>query len=191
MRPRGLSRSSPSTWYVGHVAVQKPQCTHFRRMASASRPSGVPRMKSASWVCIGGGYTFRMKMVIWLALLGIVAGFGYAFWLVLKKHAERKRAAEERLAAFIAQTVKPAAPKLAPVPASAPASVPASVPMARAVVDLVPQKFLLEAASKAGEAGEPALSLQLYARLIARYPDGPFSAQALAAVEALKSKLAR
>jgi hypothetical protein len=144
-------------------------------------------MKSASWVCIGGGYTFRMKMVIWLALLGIVAGFGYAFWLVLRKHAERKRAAEERLAAFIAQTVKPAAPKLAAVPAS----VPASVPVARAVVDLVPQKLLLEAASKAGEAGEPTLSLQLYARLIARYPEGPFLAQALAAVEALKSKLAR
>src|SRR3954468_7060125 len=183
MRPRGLSRSSPSTWYVGHVAVQKPQCTHFRRMASASRPSGVPRMKSASSVCIGGGYTFRMKVVIWLALLGIVAGFGYAFWLVMRKHAERKRAAEERLAAFIAQTVKPAAPKLS--------AVPASVPTARAVVDLVPQKLLLEAASKAGEAGEPTLSLQLYARLIARYPDGPFSAQALAAVEALKSKLAR
>ena len=57
--------------------------------------------------------------------------------------------------------------------------------------DLVPQKLLLEAASKAGEAGEPALSLQLYARLIARYPEGPFSTQALAAVEALKSKLAR
>jgi hypothetical protein len=124
-----------------------------------------------------------MKLVIWLALLGIVAGFGYAFWLVMRKHAERKQAAEERLAAFIAQTVKPAAPK--------PAAVPASVPTARAVVDLVPQKLLLEAASKAGEAGEPALSLQLYARLIARYPEGPFSTQALAAVAALKSKLAR
>ena len=120
-----------------------------------------------------------MKVVIWLALLGIVAGFGYAFWLVMRKHAERKKAAEERLAAFIAQTMKPAAPK------------PAAVPVARAVVDLMPQKLLLEAASKAGEAGEPTLSLQLYARLIARYPEGPFSAQALAAVEALKSKLAR
>ena len=43
MRPRGPSSSSPSSWYVGHVAVQKPQCTHARRIASASRPSGVSR----------------------------------------------------------------------------------------------------------------------------------------------------
>jgi hypothetical protein len=120
-----------------------------------------------------------MKVVIWLALLGIVAGFGYAFWLVIRKHAERKRAAEERLAAFIAQTIKPAAPKVA------------AVPVSKAVVDLLPQKLLMEAAVKAGEAGEPTLSLQLYGRLIARYPEGPFATQALAAMEALKSKLAR
>jgi len=34
MRPRGLSRSSPSSTKVGQVAVQKPQCTHLRRMCS-------------------------------------------------------------------------------------------------------------------------------------------------------------
>ena len=50
MRPRGPSSSSPSSRYVGHVAVQKPQCTHARRIASASRPSCVSRMKSASAV---------------------------------------------------------------------------------------------------------------------------------------------
>ena len=38
---------------MGHVAVQKPQCTHLRRIASASRPSGVSLMKSARLVCIG------------------------------------------------------------------------------------------------------------------------------------------
>ena len=53
------------------------------------------------------------------------------------------------------------------------------------------QKLLFEAAAKAGEAGEPALSIQLYARLIARYPDSAFVAQARAAVEAQKSKLAK
>jgi hypothetical protein len=34
------------------VAVQKPQCTHLRRMASASMPSGVPANSGASLVCI-------------------------------------------------------------------------------------------------------------------------------------------
>jgi outer membrane protein assembly factor BamD (BamD/ComL family) len=53
------------------------------------------------------------------------------------------------------------------------------------------QKLLLEAASKAGEAGEAALSIQLYARLIARYPQTAFAPQARAAVEAQKKKLAK
>ena len=35
---------------------------------------------------------------------------------------------------------------------------------------LAQQKLLFEAAAKAGEAGEPVLSIQLYARLLARYP---------------------
>src|SRR5687767_834853 len=52
MRPRGLSSSSPSSTYVGQVARQKPQCTHLRRMASASRPCGVSRIQSARWVSI-------------------------------------------------------------------------------------------------------------------------------------------
>jgi hypothetical protein len=133
-------------------------------------------MKSASSVCIGG-YTFRMKHMIWLIALGILAGLGYWIWLASRRWAERKRAAEERFASFMAQTMKPTAgaPKLAAVPAA----------------DLGPQKLLLEAAAKAAEAGEPALAIQLYARLIARYPSGPFSAQARAAVEAQKSRLAR
>jgi hypothetical protein len=138
-------------------------------------------MKSASSVCIRG-YTFRMKSLIWLLSLGIAAGVGYWLWSLSRKWEERKRAAEERFATFMAQTMKPAAPKLDPVPAPA---IPA------AVADLGPQKLLLEAAAKAGDAGEPALSIQLYARLIARYPDGAFAAQACAAVEAQKSKLAR
>jgi len=116
-----------------------------------------------------------MKHMVWLIALGIAAGLGYWIWLASRRWGERKRAAEERFASFMAQTVKPAAPKLAAVPGP----------------DLGPQKLLLEAAAKAAEAGEPALSIQLYARLIARYPEGPFSAQARAAVEAQKSRLAR
>jgi hypothetical protein len=133
-------------------------------------------MKSASSVCIGG-YTFRMKQMIWLIALGILAGLGYWVWLASRRWAERKRASEERFASFIAQTTRPAAaaPKLVAMPAA----------------DLGPQRLLIEAAAKAAEAGEPALAIQLYARLIARFPTGPFSAQARSAVEAQKSRLAR
>jgi hypothetical protein len=56
---------------------------------------------------------------------------------------------------------------------------------------LARQKLLLEAAAKAGEAGEPVLSIQLYARLLARYPESGFAAQARAAVEAQKKNLAK
>lgn len=117
-----------------------------------------------------------MQMVIWLGLLGVVAGFGYAFWLLARKHAERKQAAEARLAAFMSQ-MRPAAPNAAAAPAQP--------------SHLGTQKLLFEAAFKAGEAGEPALSIQLYARLIARYPDGAFVAQARAAAEREKARLAR
>ena len=124
-----------------------------------------------------------MKIAIWLALLGIAAGFAYAFWLVIRRHAERKQAAEERMAAFIAQTVRPTAPKLEPAPAAvAPPAVAGNLAM---------EKLLFEAAAKAGEAGEAALSIQLYARLIARYPASAFAAQARSAADAQKGKLAR
>jgi len=133
-----------------------------------------------------------MNMVVWLALLCIVAGFGYAFWLVLRKHAERKQAAEERLTAFMAQ-MHPAAPKpeaaVAPAPEAAPAPKAEAAPAPVSTLGM--QKMLFEAAFKAGEAGEPALSIQLYARLIARYPDGTFVAQARAAADREKAKLAR
>ena len=123
-----------------------------------------------------------MKSIVWILALAIAAGLGYWLWSLWRKLEERKRAAEERFASFMAQTMKPGAPRLDPVPAPA-------IPPAAA--DLGPQKLLFEAAAKAGEAGEPALSIQLYARLIARYPDGAFAAQARAAVDAQKKKLAR
>jgi len=140
-------------------------------------------MKSASWVCIGG-YTFGMKYMVWLVASGIAAGLGYWIWLASKRYNERKRAAEERFASFMAQTMRPAAPRLDAAPA-------APKPGAAPTADLGPQRLLFDAASKAGEAGEPALSIQLYARLIARYPNGAFVAQARASVEAQKSRLVR
>ena len=116
-----------------------------------------------------------MKQMVWVIALGVAAGMGYWLWFAARRYGERKRAAEERFAGFIAQTMKPAAPKVGAPPTA----------------DLGPQKLLFDAAAKAGEAGEPALSIQLYARLIARYPNGALVAQARAAVEAQKSRLAK
>jgi outer membrane protein assembly factor BamD (BamD/ComL family) len=53
------------------------------------------------------------------------------------------------------------------------------------------QKLLFEAAAKAAEADEPVLSIQLYARLLARYPDSGFARQVRAAVEVQKKRLAK
>jgi hypothetical protein len=138
-------------------------------------------MKSASSVCIGG-YTFRMKQLIWLVVLGALVAIGYGIMVASRRYNERKRASEARFAEFMAQTMKPKA-DAPPVAAIAAATAP--------LPDLAPQKLLFEAAAKAAEAGEPALAIQLYARLIARFPDGALVAQARAAVEAQKSRIAR
>jgi len=116
-----------------------------------------------------------MKGMLWFVL---VAAIGGVIWLVARwrrQWAERQQAAQARLANFIAQTAAPAPAVVAP--AAQPAA---------------PQeRLLLDAAAKAGEAGEPALSIQLYARLISRYPQSRFAPQARAAVEAQKQKLAQ
>lgn len=114
-----------------------------------------------------------MKVIAWLALIAAAAGFAYWLWSWRRRWLERKRASEERFASFMAEAMVAAKPK--------------SVDTAA----LARQKLLLEAAAKAGEAGEPVLSIQLYARLIARYPDGAFAAQARAAVELQKKNLAK
>jgi len=128
-------------------------------------------------------YTFPVKAVIWLLMLGAVAAVGYGIWRWRERWLERQRAAEERFASFLAQA-RPAAP-----PAEAPK---AEAPKAAAVVSSLPrQKLLFEAAAKAAEAGEPALSIQLYARLLSRFPDTAFASQARAAVELQKKKLVK
>jgi len=127
-----------------------------------------------------------MKMMF-LLVVGLAAGFGYWIWTASRRLEARRRAAEDRFAAFVAQSMKPGAPKTDAAPAASPAATPQTAPAA----DLAPQRLLFEAAAKASEAGEPALSIQLYARLIARYPNGALVAQARAAVEQQKSKLAR
>jgi len=52
MRPRGLSSSSPSSTKVGQVAVQKPQCTHLRRIFSDSAVSESASCARLKLVCI-------------------------------------------------------------------------------------------------------------------------------------------
>jgi hypothetical protein len=108
---------------------------------------------------------------IFIVSIGVVV-YAVAQWR--KRWAERQRVADARFAEFIAQA-RPAT--AAPVTAAAPAVAPQ-------------ERLLLEAAGKAGEAGEPALAIQLYARLLSRFPQTAFAAQARAAVAELKKKLA-
>lgn len=118
-----------------------------------------------------------MGALAWLVMLSAIGGIAYVVIRWRRRERERGAAAAERMMAFMAQA-RPA-PSIAPAAAVAPDP---SLPQ---------QKLLLEAATKAGEAGEPALSIQLYARLLARYPQTAFAQQARAAVEMQKLKLAK
>ena len=122
-----------------------------------------------------------MQTMAWIVLVAIIAFGG---WLARKRWVERSRAAQAREAEFVAQLapVPPAAPQAAPAMAAAPRQDAGSLPQ---------QKLLFEAAAKAAEAGEAVLSIQLYARLLARYPDSAFAAQVRAAVQVQKAKLAK
>jgi len=121
-----------------------------------------------------------------LVVTGLVATIAGIVWYGLRRLKARQAAEEERLAAFMAATTgkpKPAE-TVQPAAAAAAASVGAGNGLAQ-------QKLLFEAAHKAGEAGEPALAIQLYARLLARYPESGIAAQARTAAEAEKKKLAK
>ena len=125
-----------------------------------------------------------MKGLFWLAVLGFVLCAIGIVWYTLRKFKERQLAEEARAASFLAATAgnpKPAEPSPAPAPAA----------IAPAGDGLAQQRLLFEAAHKSGEAGEPALAIQLYARLLARYPASAFAVQARAAVVAQKQKLAK
>ena len=108
-----------------------------------------------------------MKALFWILVLAAAGGFAYWMQSWRRRQGERERAAEQRLAAFMAQAS-----------AAAPAVDPA-------------QKLLFDAAGKAGEANEPALAIQLYARLLSRFPQSPLAAQARASVEQQKQKLTK
>jgi len=128
------------------------------------------------------GYTFAMRTLFWLATIGSAAVVVFVLRYLLRKHAERERAAEARAAEFLVQMG--AIPRPAAAPALAPAPAPAPGPNA-----LNTQKLLFDAAHKASDAGEPALAIQLYARLLARFPESAFAAEARSAAEMQKKKL--
>ncbi|HEU4352592.1 MAG TPA: hypothetical protein VFR66_12040 [Burkholderiales bacterium] len=119
-----------------------------------------------------------MKIFGWLILAAAIALIAYAISRWRRRWQEHRRASEQRVAAFIAQA--------RPVEASAPHAAP---PMPEPSLAL--QKLLFEAAAKAAEAGEPALAIQLYARLIARFPESAFIEQARGAVQAQRERLAK
>ena len=114
-----------------------------------------------------------MKQVFAFVLFAVAAGLAFWMWTGYRRWAERSRASDQRFASAMTQAMT-SAKQLAPDAAA-----------------IAQQKLLYEAASKAGEAGEPVLSIQLYARLLARYPASTFGTQARAAVEAQKKKLAK
>jgi|CXWL01.1.fsa_nt_gi hypothetical protein len=125
-----------------------------------------------------------MTVYFWLVMLGFAAMIVGTIWYVRRKAGERRLAEEARVAAFMNGLAN--APKPAPVNAPSAAATVAPAPAPAPANDLALQKLLFEAARKAGEAGEPALAIQLYARLLARFPATGFAEPARAAVVVLK-----
>jgi hypothetical protein len=128
-----------------------------------------------------------MKGLFWLVVCGFVLTAAGIVWYVLRKFKERQIAEEARMASFLAATAGTAGKTrlVEALPGPSPEAV------APAGNDLAQQKLLFEAAHKAAEAGEAALAIQLYARLLARYPASAFVPQARTAAEALKKKLVK
>lgn len=139
-----------------------------------------------------------MNVLFWLVVLAFAAMFVGVIWYVRRKAEERRLAEEARVAAFVSSFAAtpgsapgnaaraPSAPRSLTAPAAAPAQA-APAPTG----DIALQKLLFDAAHKAGEAGEPALAIQLYARLLSRFPGTGFADPARAATAALKKKLVK
>ena len=101
----------------------------------------------------------------------------FVYWLRgwRLRRAERQRASEDRLAALMAHAMASVQPKAATRPDAIVAK----------------QRLIFDAACKAGEAGEPVLAIQLYARLLARFPECGFADQARRAIEEQKRLIAK
>ncbi|MEW5863545.1 MAG: hypothetical protein AB1773_08140 [Pseudomonadota bacterium] len=124
-----------------------------------------------------------MRQVAWILALAIGAGLAYWVWHGMRRYREKKEAEAARTAEFLARAAALAAAKPAGNPAPAAAN---AAPGAGVAQTLAQEQLLFDAATKAGEAGEPALAIQLYARLIARYPASALAGQARARIEAQK-----
>ncbi|MSQ63018.1 MAG: hypothetical protein EXR33_04155 [Betaproteobacteria bacterium] len=122
-----------------------------------------------------------MTIMFWLVVVVFAAVLVGLVWYIRRKAEERRFAEEARVAAFVSR-LGAAVPPSAPSPATA-------QPLSSLSNDIAQQKLLFESAYKAGEADEPALAIQLYARLLARYPATTFADPAREAVEAQKKKL--
>ena len=132
-----------------------------------------------------------MRVAFWLVLVGFVLTAAGLVWQSRRKLQAMRRAEEARFAALLAEATVRKSPVA--LPPGAPTQSAASLPPAATSAQndgLPQQKLLFESARKAGEAGEPALAVQLYARLLARYPGTAFAAQVRSEVDAQKKKLA-
>ena len=129
-----------------------------------------------------------MTTAFWLVLTGFAAACACLVWLSLGKWQARQRAEEARIASFLAGA-SGAASKEELANAAGTLPLPAAAIGPPQGNDLAQQKLLFEAAEKAGEAGEAALAIQLYARLLARYPASALTGHARAAAETQKKKL--
>jgi len=131
-----------------------------------------------------------VKVLAWLLL---IACFGSLWWGVgrwRKRLRERDAASEARFATLLAQAKTGAAPASA-ASAVAPPVAPAAPPPIPPGAVAREERLLVDAATKAGDAGEPVLAIQIYARLLSRYPQTSFAAYARNAVAELKKKVAK
>ena len=113
-----------------------------------------------------------MKLLGWVLFIAAIAGLAYGVAKWRRRSEELQRASEHRMSAFLAE----ARSAVKPSPDAAAAAA---------------QRLLFDAAAKAAQAGEPVLSIQLYARLLARYPGSALAGEARSAVEAQKKNLAK
>ena len=123
-----------------------------------------------------------MRGLAWFIVLGTIGGIVWYLMRLRRQFAERQEEAEARMMSIVAQArpMSAAAPVLAPIPTAEVAPPAAEAPQ---------ERLLFDAAHKAGEAGEPALAIQLYAKLLSRFPKTIFTARARAGVEEQKKKI--
>ena len=116
-----------------------------------------------------------MRAVAWMLAVIIAFGLLYVVRRAYAQWNERDRASEARMANLIAQA------KVAALPQGA----------ATAPREAAQERLLFDAAAKTAQAGEPVLAIQLYARLLSRYPQSALAGQARAAVAEQKTKLGK